>query len=75
MKPIQDRVYSAIERIAREKSYAFILDKSGSPTLLYVSDKYDVSDQVLEMMGINPSSATEGEKDVSNPEMKRSSRR
>ncbi|MCR5192848.1 MAG: OmpH family outer membrane protein [Bacteroidales bacterium] len=75
MKPIQDRVYSAIERVAREKSYAFILDKAGSPTLLYVSDKYDVSDQVLEMMGINPSSATEGDKEATNPEMKRSSRR
>ena len=55
MKPIQDRVYNAIERIANEKSYAFILDKSGSPTLLYVNAKYDVSDQVLDMLGYKPS--------------------
>ena len=39
MKPIQDRVYNAIERLAKEKSYAFILDKSGSATLLYVNAK------------------------------------
>ena len=51
MKPIQDRIYNAIERIAKEKSYAFILDKSGSATLLYVTPKYDISDQVLEMLG------------------------
>ena len=51
MKPIQDRVYNAIERIANEKNYAFILDKSGSATLLYVNAKYDVSDLVLDMLG------------------------
>ena len=54
MKPIQERVYSTIERIANEKRYDFILDKSGSVTLLYVNAKYDVSDQVLEMMGYKP---------------------
>lgn len=54
IKPIQDRVYTTIERIAREKNYAFIFDKSGSPTLVYASEKYDISDQVLEMMGITP---------------------
>lgn len=81
MKPIQDRVYSAIERIANEKSYAFILDKSGSATLLYVNAKYDVSDQVLDMLGYKPSSSKSGDKDsgsttsrkkeVGNPEMRK----
>ena len=57
MKPIQDRVYSAIERLANEKSYAFILDKSGSVTLLYVNAKYDISDQILDMLGYKPGAA------------------
>lgn len=89
MKPIQDRVYNAIERIAKEKSYAFILDKSGSATLLYVSAKYDISDQVLDMLGYkagpskqenegdrdaNTGSASK-RKDVSNPEMRPSGKK
>ena len=81
MKPIQDRGYNAIERIANEKNYAFILDKSGSATLLYVSAKYDVSDLVLDMLGYKAGSnksdddASQADqskkKDISNPEMKR----
>ncbi|MBQ1409177.1 MAG: OmpH family outer membrane protein [Bacteroidales bacterium] len=81
MKPIQDRVYGAIERIAREKNYAFILDKAGSATLLYVSAKYDVSDQILDMLGYKPgakqggddkdgSEASTRRKEVGNPEMR-----
>jgi outer membrane protein len=74
MKPIQDRVYNAIERIAKEKSYAFILDKSGSATLLYVSAKYDISDQVLELMGYKANSNDtttdpSGKKKAANPEL------
>lgn len=54
MKPVQDRVYNAIERVAREKNYAFVFDKAGSATLLYVSEKYDISNQVLELLGVKP---------------------
>jgi outer membrane protein len=79
MKPIQDKVYNAIERIANEKSYAFIMDKSGSATLLFVNKKYDISDQVLDMLGYTPSQngtatndATGKEaKKTENPEMQR----
>ena len=81
MKPIQDRVYNAIERIANEKNYAFILDKSGSATLLYVSAKYDVSDLVLDMLGYKAGAkgderdAADGDKprrkEVGNPEMRK----
>ncbi len=82
MKPIQDRVYNAIERIANEKNYAFILDKSGSATLLYVSAKYDVSDLVLDMLGFKAGAKTDDrdaqsdntgakKRDVGNPEMRK----
>lgn len=88
MKPIQDRVYNAIERIANEKNYAFILDKSGSATLLFVNAKYDVSDQVLDLLGYKATppagdsgAAKSGERgggerkrSVDNPEMRRPDR-
>lgn len=56
MKPVQDRIYNAIERVAREKNYAFVFDKAASAIVIYVSDKYDISDQVLEMLGIKADS-------------------
>ena len=61
LKPVQDRVYNAIERVAREKNYAFVFDKSASATVLYVSEKYDISNQVLEMLGIKPGAASDSE--------------
>ncbi len=67
MKPVQDRVYNAIERVAREKSYAFVFDKAASSTVLYVSEKYDISNLVLEMLGVKPGTASEAGSGVSAP--------
>lgn len=54
LKPVQDRVYSTIERVAHEKNYAFVFDKAASATLLFANKKYDISDEVLELMGYKP---------------------
>lgn len=82
MRPVQDRVYSAIERIAQDKGYAFVFDKAGSPTVLFASKKYDISDEVLESMGYRPGlvqetagdepqkSSSKKSKAPSNPEMR-----
>ena len=47
IKPIQDKIYEAIELLAKEKSYDFILDKSSGVQMLYASDKYDKSDDII----------------------------
>ena len=57
IKPVQDRVYNALARLATEKGYAFIFDKAGNSTLAYVNQKYDVSSQVLEMLGVSAESS------------------
>lgn len=57
LKPVQDRIYNTIERVAKEKNYAFVFDKAGSPTLIYANEKYDISDQVLELLGYKPGAA------------------
>ncbi len=51
IKPIQEKIYNAIEDIASEKNYAFVFDKSGSLTILYVNPKFDISDDVLDAVG------------------------
>ena len=57
MRPVQERLYNAIERVAREKNYAFVFDKAQGSTVIYVAEKYDISNQVLEMLGVKPGAA------------------
>ncbi len=52
IKPIQDKVYIAIQKLAVDKSYDFILDKSEGITVIFVDPKLDRSDDVLKFMGI-----------------------
>lgn len=56
LKPVQDRVYSAIERVASEKNYAFVFDRSAGSAVLYASAKYDITAQVLEILGYSSGS-------------------
>jgi outer membrane protein len=51
VKPIQEKIFNSIEEIATEKNYAFVFDKAGSLTILYVNAKYDISDDVLDDVG------------------------
>ena len=51
LKPIQDEVYNAIQDIANVKRYDVVKDRSSEPSLIYMSSKLDISDQVLEKLG------------------------
>lgn len=51
VKPIQDKVYNAIKELAESRSYAVIFDKSSDLTILFASDRYDLSDEILEKLG------------------------
>ena len=54
VKPIQDKIYNAVKKLATEQSYAVIFDKSGDLTMLYTNPKYDKSDDVLTALGYKP---------------------
>jgi len=51
VKPIQEKIYNAIADIATDENYAFVFDKSGSLTILFVNPKFDISDDVLDKVG------------------------
>lgn len=53
IKPIQDRVYTAVQKVAAAKSYDIILDKAGGVTLFYANPTLDKSDEVLKQLGVN----------------------
>ncbi len=58
IKPIQDKIYNAIEELATEGAYGIIFDKSASLTMLYTNAKLDKSDDVLEKLGYKPGTKT-----------------
>ncbi|MFN5347329.1 MAG: OmpH family outer membrane protein [Bacteroidota bacterium] len=60
IKPLQDKIYNAVKKIATDQSYAVIFDKSGDLTMLYTNAKYDKSDEVLASMGYKAGSKSNG---------------
>jgi outer membrane protein len=52
IKPIQDKVYNAVQKLATDKQYDFILDKSEGITIIFADPKLDKSDDVLRNMGV-----------------------
>lgn len=55
VKPIQDQVYAALEKVAGRKKVDIVLDKSGSTvTILFANPKYDLTEDVLKELGVSP---------------------
>lgn len=52
IKPIQDRIFDAIQKVAKDNALDFIFDKGSAVTMLYTNPKWDRSEDVLEEMGI-----------------------
>lgn len=52
VKPIQDKVFNAIQKIAVNRSYDFILDKSEGITVIFADPKLDRSEDVLRELGV-----------------------
>lgn len=47
VKPIQDKVYNAVQKLAVARQYDLILDKSEGITVIFADPKLDRSDDVL----------------------------
>ncbi len=50
MKPVQNRVFNAIQEIATDEDLDFVFDRSGDILLLYAKDEYDITAKVLEKL-------------------------
>jgi len=50
MKPVQDKVFKAIQDVAKEGGYDFVFDRSSEITLLYMNDKYDLTSKVIKKL-------------------------
>ncbi len=50
MKPLQNRIFTAIQEVAKDGDYDFIFDRSGNILFLYAKEQYDVTNLVLKKL-------------------------
>lgn len=52
IKPVQDKVYEAVEKVAREHRLQIVFDKSGELVMIYTDPIHDYTDYVLEKLDL-----------------------
>lgn len=67
MRPVQEKILTAIQDVAKEDKYDYIFDKSGQILLMYSNPKYDVTQQVLDKLKI-PTTGTPQGTPTTNPQ-------
>ena len=50
MKPVQDRIFKAIETVAKDGGYDYVFDRSSDILLLFVNENYDLTQKVINEM-------------------------
>jgi outer membrane protein len=54
IKPIQDKIFDAMQKVASKKNFTFIFDKANQSNLVYADSKFDISNDVIKELGFNP---------------------
>jgi outer membrane protein len=52
IKPVQDKVFNAVQKLAVQRGYDFILDKSEGITVIFADPKLEKSEDVLKELGV-----------------------
>lgn len=58
VKPVQDRVFEAVERVAKNNRLQIVFDKSGDLVMIYTDPIHDYTDFVLEDLGLIENQST-----------------
>lgn len=53
VKPIQDRIFTALKKISKSDGYDLVFDKANQSSLIFAASDYDISDDILDEMGIS----------------------
>lgn len=59
LEPLQQEIYQAIDRVARENGYDFVLDRAGEPRLLFAREEWDLTGEVLQILGLGSTDESE----------------
>ena len=52
IKPLQDKVFDAVEKVAKSNRLTIIFDKAGELVMIYTDPRHDYTDFVLEELGL-----------------------
>ncbi len=52
IRPIQDEVFTAVEKVAKAKQLQIVFDKSGDLVMIYTNPVHDYTEYVLEELGL-----------------------
>lgn len=52
IKPVQDQVWEAVEKVCKEEKLAIMFDKAGDLVMIYTDPRHDYTDFVLEALGL-----------------------
>lgn len=52
IKPLQDKIAKACEKVARKKKLAFLFDKAGDMVMIYTDPRHNYTDYVLEELDL-----------------------
>jgi outer membrane protein len=56
LKPVQDKLFDAVEKVAIDKRLELVFDKSGEYAIIYSNPVHDYTDFVLEELGLGDKS-------------------
>ena len=51
-KPLQDEVFDAVEKVAKQNKLQFVFDKAGDLVMIYTNPIHDYTDYVLDELGL-----------------------
>lgn len=52
VKPVQDKVWDAVDKVAKQNNLAIVFDKSGELVMIYTDPRFDYTDFVLDELGL-----------------------
>lgn len=52
LRPVQERVLAAVEAVAADGDYDYVFDRAGDFVFLYTRARYDLTDLVLDELGV-----------------------
>ncbi len=50
MKPVQNKVFTVIQQVAKDMNLDFVFDRSGAVLILFAKDEYDITPKVLDKL-------------------------
>jgi len=54
IQPLQDNIFKAAEKVAKDNNYDYVFDKSRTSNWIYVKPEHNITEKVMTELGIKP---------------------